>query len=441
MKLPGLLRSLAIVAAAALLACACGKDPVPGEDLPSGHLYELVEGSATTYTIPDIISEQLARFDIQVDPALLIQFLPLLGINGLDGLAGIAKDNTPYGTENIIYRTQDPLGKEIWASGRLYYPIDGNGNMAKPKHILLSSHHTIGSNDECPTEYISYEAGYASNGGLVVCPDYIGYGNTKGLPHPYCIPDITARVNTDMLRAARKYLADRGFGEIADKIDIYNIGYSQGGHAALATLRYIETDKALSKEFGTLKRTCCGAGPYDVSAMLESYSETDRCSLPAAIVMMTEGCRWIFAELAGGDDSKWYSKAVIDAGIKQMVLGKNYSLDKLNTAVHNACKGSFKAIFADWNTQKALLETAARECSITGDWKPGTPVHFYHAPNDDTVPYFNLTSARTTLSNANTTFEDGMDVPQMLSSTGIGIHTFNGIIFFARNICGEYLNK
>lgn len=443
MKSTRLFRILAIAAATVLMVCSCGKDPQPGEEIPSGPRFETVEGSAEVYTIPAILNNTIKDFGFEnINLAEGIPtLLALCGITDLGGLASIAAEETPYGTENIIYRTKDPAGKELWVSGRLYYTVDKEGNMVEPTHILLSSHHTIGSDAECPTNKISFESAYAHNGGLVLCPDFIGYGKTKDLAHPYCVPDLTASVNVDMLRAAKELLESRGFEGVFEKLDIYNIGYSQGGHAALATQKYIESDANLSKEFN-LKKTWCGAGPYSVDKMLDSYAENNTCPLPGAIIMMMEGCRWVIADLANPDDTKWYSKAVLDKGIKEMVLSKNYTLDKINTAVHNATLGSFKGIFANWDNQKPLLELAAKKCSIlNGDgWKPKTPVRFYHAPNDDTVPYFNQTNARTALGNVNTTFEDGRDVPSLFAGK-LGVHTFNGVLFFAHNICGDYLNK
>lgn len=443
MKLSCLLRHIAVVSAAVLLAVACEKDSKHEKDLPSIPVFETVEGSASVYTISGIVSDLAADYDVDLATVTsAIQLLPILGINGLDGLATIVADETPYGTENIIYRSKDPFGKDLRVSGRLYYGVGEDGEMIAPTHILLSNHHTLGSNEECPTENISFEAAYACNGALVLCPDAIGYGQTKELPHPYCIPDITASVNVDMLRAAKAYLESKGFDGLFETLDIYNIGYSQGGYSALATQKYMETNASVSKEF-SLKKTCCGGGPYCVDKTLESYAANNSCAIPGAIVMMVEGCRWVLSDLASGDDTQWYSQAILDKDIKNMVLSKNYTLDKINTAVHNATSGSFTGIFADWEKEKPLLELAARKCSVVcGDgWKPKTQVSFYHAPNDDYVPYLNQTEARSALGNANTTFEDGMAVPELLKALvgdSIGEHVFNGVLFYAHMICGDY---
>ena len=70
-------------------------------------------------------------------------------------------------------------------------------------------------------------------------PDYIGMGESPGL-HPYC-HGASEATTIDMIRAVREAESlDMIPGMTADNGEMFVTGYSQGGHAAMATHKYVE---------------------------------------------------------------------------------------------------------------------------------------------------------------------------------------------------------
>jgi predicted esterase len=98
----------------------------------------------------------------------------------------------------------------------------------------------------------------ASQGFMVAATDYLGYARSTWPEHPYLHADSQASANIDALRAARELAAQRNL--LLDG-RIFVTGYSQGGHAAMATQKAIETNYAA--EF-TLAGAGHMSGPYNL---------------------------------------------------------------------------------------------------------------------------------------------------------------------------------
>jgi pimeloyl-ACP methyl ester carboxylesterase len=81
--------------------------------------------------------------------------------------------------------------------------------------------------------------------------------------HPYVHAATEASATIDLLRAARHIADERA---LVLSGDVFLFGYSQGGHATMATAMTIETDEALKAEFH-LAAVAPMAGPYDVSGV------------------------------------------------------------------------------------------------------------------------------------------------------------------------------
>jgi predicted esterase len=84
----------------------------------------------------------------------------------------------------------------------------------------------------------------ASHGFIVAATDYLGYAKSTWPEHPYLHANSQATANVDALRAAREVAGQRG---IALNAKVFATGYSQGGHASMATQKLIET--SLASEF------------------------------------------------------------------------------------------------------------------------------------------------------------------------------------------------
>lgn len=104
----------------------------------------------------------------------------------------------------------------------------------------------------------------ASQGFMVAATDYLGYARSTWPDHPYLHADSEATANVDALRAARELAAQRNVS-LSGKVFV--TGYSQGGHASMATQRLIETRHAA--EFA-LAGAGHMSGPYDLVGSVQN---------------------------------------------------------------------------------------------------------------------------------------------------------------------------
>jgi pimeloyl-ACP methyl ester carboxylesterase len=108
----------------------------------------------------------------------------------------------------------------------------------------------------------------ASQGFVVAATDYLGYAKSAFPDHPYLHAGSEATANVEALRAARELAAQRG---VALDGKVFVTGYSQGGHASMATQKLIET--RLAAEFA-LAGAGHMSGPYDlVGSVLSALAE------------------------------------------------------------------------------------------------------------------------------------------------------------------------
>ena len=100
----------------------------------------------------------------------------------------------------------------------------------------------------------------SSTGFIISIPDYLGFGASDQMFHPYMHKESTIQAVTDMLHAVKELINNHLYTEMSD--DLYITGYSQGGWATMQLQKAIETQ--YSSEFN-LKASACAAGPYDLN--------------------------------------------------------------------------------------------------------------------------------------------------------------------------------
>ncbi|MDX2001978.1 MAG: T9SS type A sorting domain-containing protein [Chitinophagales bacterium] len=171
-----------------------------------------------------------------------------------------------YGVKayKIVYNTVNSRGTgNTIASGLFIVPQ----NVPCPLPLGCYNHGTINYRFDVPSR-ISYETPigivFSSDGYATAMPDYLGLGDSPGM-HPYVHAKSEATATRDMLRACREFCANNN---IALNGQIFLTGYSQGGHAAMATQRELETFHA--NEFTV---TACAplSGPYDISGKQKDF--------------------------------------------------------------------------------------------------------------------------------------------------------------------------
>lgn len=105
----------------------------------------------------------------------------------------------------------------------------------------------------------------ASTGFVVLIPDYLGFGDSQDMFHPYLHKESTVQTVLDMIRASKELANNYLNVNLSDSL--YIAGYSQGGWATMQVQKSIELNHA--GEFN-LVASACGAGPYDLN-YINSY--------------------------------------------------------------------------------------------------------------------------------------------------------------------------
>ncbi|MCD6354573.1 MAG: alpha/beta fold hydrolase [Prolixibacteraceae bacterium] len=122
--------------------------------------------------------------------------------------------------------------------------------------------------------------GVASTGFVVAIPDYLGFGSSEDMFHPYLHKESTVTTVVDMLRATRELALHLN---VEMKNELYIAGYSQGGWATMQLQKAIETK--YSNEFN-LKASACGAGPYDLNYINDYVTGLTNYPMPYFLAYM-----------------------------------------------------------------------------------------------------------------------------------------------------------
>lgn len=176
---------------------------------------------------------------------------------------------------HIEYETVGGTDEATTASGALMVPTGSASNCTGNRPILLYAHGTTtdkGYNiadltNQQNAEGLYLAAFFASQGYIVVAPNYAGY-DTSTLPyHPFLNADQQSKDMIDALSAARSALPTSQAATTRDGGKLFITGYSQGGHVAMATHR------AMQAAGMTVTASAPMSGPYALGAFVDAIFE------------------------------------------------------------------------------------------------------------------------------------------------------------------------
>ncbi len=264
----------------------------------------------------------------------------------------------------LHYLTSDARGAAILASGLVSVPVKAAGAKSP---VLSYQHATTMLDAEAPSNNaVASEVAVtlASLGFIVVAPDYVGYGVSKGAPHPYLLAAPSAASVIDFLTAAKTWRSRNG---VIDNGQLVLSGYSEGGYVTMAAHRAMQA--VSSPHLQQLRIAVPGAGPYDLQATLDGLLRVARDQQPVFGGLITPGLlRFLATNLRG---------QLRDLLLSQLLGG---STDVV-----------FDARVIDYFLNDDTMGLAQN--SSVHDWKPALPVRLFHGRNDQTVPYENSVSA------------------------------------------------
>lgn len=288
----------------------------------------------------------------------------------------------------VVYKTKNPFGQITNASGLFIIP----SGVGKALPLANYNHGTILKNTDVPS-HLSYEALVGaligSQGFAISLPDYLGLGFGTGL-HPYIHAKTEASATIDMLRAGRR---------LCDSLDIqlnnqlFLCGYSQGGHAAMATHKMIE--ERYSDEF-TVTASAPMAGAYDVSGTMYDLLLSDQVyPSPGYLVYMLYAYNYVyqlypnFNEILASPYNTTLAPYFTPPTTSDLSkVETQLPASKIPSAIFTPA--FLQTLKTDKNNS---FQAKLRENDLY-DWTPRAPIQLCHCDGDQHVPYANSQIAK-----------------------------------------------
>lgn len=287
----------------------------------------------------------------------------------------ISPVNNGVDVYEVIYKTTRPDGTPTIASGLYYVP---KKDEAVPTVVY---HHGTSIKKEREVRLGGEQAicmAFAADGYAVLRPDYLGLGKGEGR-HLYVHAESEAMASIDMMRAVKEFNASNNI-KTTDKL--FLTGYSQGGHAAMATHMYIQ--QYFSSEFNVTAASPM-SGPYDISGvqgevMFAPYSH------PGYLPYLLYGYNEVYKMFPQIES---IYKAPYDSLIPILYDG-NHSFGEINKLMPEIPQEMIKeeVIQAFLSNPEIPLHKALEDNNVY-DWKPEKPTMICYCTADEQVSYKN----------------------------------------------------
>ena len=288
----------------------------------------------------------------------------------------MANINNPLDVFEVFYETTWYEGTPVEASGIFFLPRE------KGKEFpMICYHHGTQVQKERKIMFMGEQAictAFAASGYMVAFPDYIGLGDGEKT-HLYLHIETEAAAAIDLLRAVKELIVKE---DAKQSKFLFLTGYSQGGHATLATLKVMQ--EKYPNEF---KVTAAApmSGAYDLGGvqsevMFKPYTHPGY--LPYLLYSYQEVYKCF-------NDPNCSFKSPYAEALPSLFDGKHTMADinKVMPVVpKDALKDEFVKAYADNDKFPFKLALAANSVH---DWKPETPVMLCYCKADEQVSYKN----------------------------------------------------
>jgi pimeloyl-ACP methyl ester carboxylesterase len=269
-------------------------------------------------------------------------------------------------------------GSKIQASGLLGIPK----NMPTTPALLSAQHGTMFSDADAPSNFPATFSGFelgASAGFVTIIPDFIGYGISKDIVHPYYDMQSSAAAVVDMIKAAKYYLKSQNKA-VNDKL--FLLGYSEGGYVTMAAQKEIETNKNHNL---TLTAAAEGAGGYDLTTMLTKVATVPSYATPSFLALFIQSYNTTYAFNRPLTD---FFMPVYAAKIPSLLDGSKTG-DQINQELSTSPSALLSTAFYSSLTNPAAETAFKAKLALNSfpNWYPVSPTRMYHGTADEAVFY------------------------------------------------------
>lgn len=215
---------------------------------------------------------------------------------------------------------------------------------------------------------------FAGAGFIYVGPDYLGLGGSAVPRHRYFHAPTEASAAIDLFFAAGRVLRRLG---VTPGGKLFTFGFSQGGHAALATHRALQ-DLSIP-----VKGTATVGGVFDVEQwFLSSVSNTTTITLPlyvSYVLLAYDDVYDVYARSTDVFRRPWASR--VD-GLFDMQHYFDDVLAALPATSHQLLTAAFQRSLDD---QGEPIRRRLRQNAVD-TWRPRAPLRVFHSIDDEEVP-------------------------------------------------------
>ena len=283
-------------------------------------------------------------------------------------------------TQRVSYSSRNPRGEpDAMLTGLIAMPEVGLGSFTPKSRVIVLSHAT----GSTPSRLVNSDSWFllaailAGRGHLVLAPDNWGRGGQRSGPETYLMGGRVANNTIDLLRAVLASDDYRQFMPSTAPLDITLIGYSQGGHSALAVWLALQAADAGV----AVRELYSGGAPHNLHRTVIGALE--------ALAGRCDGNRW--CRDVDGDAIRTY---VIGRILPGFVAHANVGLTAGDVSVDDAIapeflRGMLEATDHRFDAAKALLQLNSFTNLV--DLAQALPdsdtrIHLYHSEFDRLVP-------------------------------------------------------
>ena len=373
-----------------------------------------ITNQANPYEVASDVQLPMNAFLDNIPEEYAVLKEPLAGAFGMREKAisqELGNQNVQIGFRKITYRypSTDVKGNPITLSSAAFwlgYFADGVWSNLSPENICLMEHYTITSDAETPSNAFALEM-FMTGNTLTIMPDYIGYGATKELPHPYLNHDVCAINSIDALTAGYALFSDSVASGMSQDWKLYLAGASQGAANAIAVHKHMDTNPELAAKWNFTSSNC-SSGPYSPVVTIDKYLTDGKVTYPVVFPLVMKTMFDSYPEIMNGfTEDMAYSQnyLAVKAEIDSMIAGKEHNTAAINQVFMGKVRKTVDANLANneiylvdilspeiLNKESALckaLYLCLEKNDLTKGWTPVHQMKLHYSPLDAVVPQEN----------------------------------------------------
>ncbi len=291
-------------------------------------------------------------------------------------------ENTLYDVDvyRIEYKTSY-IDSGISASGVICIPV-----ASEVFPILSFQNGTNTSHSNAPSiaivnPYFTLLQSLAGNGYILLIPDYIGFGSSENIIHPYYQKETNNSAIIDMIYATREMLDNYNGGATYSTTE-YLMGYSQGGWATLSALREIEMNQTVDI---IVKAASSGSGAYSLIDVTNDIIQKD--SFPGPLYLPYYVYSHQQYETLHDPLGTFFREPYVS--LIPDLFSSNYTNNEVNMQLTNSIADLLtQNLIENFNTSNDFLELRNDlEHNSVEAWKLNSLLRLYHGNADENVPF------------------------------------------------------